>query len=158
MKGAIEMDHMIRMAGHQDLDSIVKLLKKGKLNIEGIENHIENFIVVEQEESQHIVGTAGLEVIDEKYGLLRSLVIDPACLDATAGMELVRILLAFSIQKGIQEVYFITRSTQFFEFFGCQAIDGADVPNCVQQSQHYQQSISNLSTVMVYKKGKKFLN
>lgn len=156
------MDHIIRMAGHQDLDSIVKLLKKGKLNVEGLEKHIENFLVVEQQDSQRIVGTAGLEVIEDKYGLLRSLVIDPVCLDATAGMELVRILLAFSIQKGIQEIYFITRSTGFFEFFGCTEVDGADVPYSVQRSQHYQQSKSDLSTVMVYKKGDKrgrdFLN
>lgn len=156
------MDHIIRMAGHQDLDSIVKLLKKGKLNVEGLEKHIENFIVVEQQESQRIVGTAGLEVIEDKYGLLRSLVIDPACLDATAGMELLRILLAFSIQKGIQEIYFITLSTGFFEFFGCKKIDGVDVPYSVQRSQHYQQTKSDLSTVMVYKKGDKrgqaFLN
>jgi len=149
------MEHIIRMACQQDLDSIVKLLNKGKLNVEGLENHIENFLVVEQQDSGRIVGTAGLEIIEEKYGLLRSLVIDPACLDATAGLELVRILLAFSIQKGIQEVYFITRSSGIFEFYGCKEIDGVDVPRSVQRSQHYQQSKSDLSTVMVYKKGDK---
>lgn len=146
------MESRVRLASEHDVESIVKLLKKGKLNVEGIENHIENFLVVEQMSSHQIVGTAGLEVIGEDYGLLRSLVIDPVCLDPKIGMELVRILLSFAIGKGLQEIYFITRSKDFFEYFGCTEVSGPDVPWSIQQSRHFQQSKSDLSTVMVYKK------
>lgn len=148
------MNHVVRMAGYPDVESIVKLLKKGKLNVTGIEQHIENFLVVEQTEPQQIVGTAGLEVVGKDCGLLRSLAIDSTSLDAKVGMELVRILLAHAIlQKGIHEIYLLTRSPIFFEFFGFKEVKGEDVPNIIKQSPHFKQTESVLSTVMVYKKG-----
>lgn len=142
---------VVRAATRQDLPSIVKLLEKGKLNATGIEQHLENFLVVEQLDPSQIVGTAGLEMCDERRGLLRSLAVDSAYLQADAMMELARILLAFAIQKGVRELYLVTRSPSFFDFFGFEAIEQADAPELIQQSAHFQQAKTDLSTVMVYK-------
>ncbi|RKD23049.1 hypothetical protein BEP19_12550 [Ammoniphilus oxalaticus] len=146
---------VVRMATKQDVSAIVKLLEQGKLNATGIEQHIENFLVVEQTEPRRIIGTAGLEISDEKRGLLRSLALDSTYLEANALMELVRILLAFAVQKGVQEIYLLTPSTSFFEFFGFEAIEHTDTPASIQQSAHFRQAKTDLSTVMVYQTRKK---
>lgn len=146
------MSMVVRMATDKDQDGIVKLLKKGKLNTEGIEKHIAHFLVVEHQDHQEIVGTAGLEIVEERVGLLRSLALDPTWLDAQAAMELVRILLSFAVQKGLQEIYLLTRSAAFFQFFGFQAVPEEAIPAGIQASPHFQQHQPGLSTVMVYKK------
>ncbi len=148
------MNMVVRMATDQDQDRIVKLLKKGKLNSAGIEEHIVHFLVVEHQDHQEIVGTAGLEMVEERVGLLRSLALDSAWLDVQAGMELVRILLSFAVQKGLQEIYLLTRSASFFHFFGFQAVNEDAIPAVIKASSHFQQHQPGLSTVMVYKKRK----
>lgn len=146
------MSMVVRMATDQDQDGIVKLLKKGKLNYEGIEDHITHFLVVEHQDHQEIVGTAGLEIVKDQVGLLRSLALDSAWLDAQAGMELVRILLSFAVQKGLQEIYLLTRSAAFFHYFGFQAVKEEAIPAVIKASSHFQQHQPGLSTVMVYKR------
>lgn len=148
------MSKIVRTAVNRDVDDIVKLLKKGKLNSEGIEEHFEHFIVVEDVEEQQIVGTAGMEVIDTQYGLFRSLALDSNRLDAKVGMELVRILLTSAQQKGLQEIYLLTRSAPFFHLFGFKEAIYEEIPCSVKDSPHFRQADLELSTVMVYKNQK----
>lgn len=146
------MNLAVRVAKKNDLEAIVNLLKKGKLNVEGIEAHLEHFIVVENPDGEQIVGTAGLEVFGDQYGLLRSLAVEPAFFNEKIGVELLGILLSSAGQKGLQEVYLLTRSAPFFQFCGFQEVGWEDIPKEVKSSTHFQQYSPGLSTAMVYKR------
>lgn len=147
------MNHsVVRVARPEDASSIAKLLEKGNLNATGIEEHIDHFLVVEQAGANRIVGAAGLELRDEKRGLLRSLAIDSTYLEArVAGLELTRILLAFAAKKGLREIYLVTKTPAFFDLFGFETMEAEDAPESIQQSAHFQQIKNEFSTVMVYK-------
>lgn len=142
----------VRVAGKKDIHAIVNLLKKGKLNVEGIEAHLDHFLVVEELGSQQVVGTAGLEILGNQYGLLRSLAVEPAFFDEKVGWELLRILLSRAGKQGLQEIYLLTRSAPFFQFCGFKEVEWEDIPSQVKASTHFQQYTPSLSTAMVYKR------
>ncbi|RXT08689.1 GNAT family N-acetyltransferase [Ammoniphilus sp. CFH 90114] len=146
------MSLVMRVARKNDVEQMVELLKKGKLNVEGIEDHLDHFLVVEDSNSQRVVGTAGLEVLGDQYGLLRSLAVEPAFFNESVGWELLRVLLSLAGKKGLLEVYLLTRSSSFFQLCGFTEIDWEDIPGEVKSSTHFQQYTPSLSTAMVYKR------
>lgn len=146
------MSVAVRVAGKKDVQAIVNLLKKGKLNVEGIEAHLDHFLVVEELGNQQVVGTAGLEILGNQYGLLRSLAVEPAFFNEKIGWELLRILLVHAGKQGLQEIYLLTRSVPFFQLCGFQEVEWKDIPSQVKESTHFQQYTPSLSTAMVYKR------
>ncbi|HJV45249.1 MAG TPA: GNAT family N-acetyltransferase [Bacillota bacterium] len=150
------MNTMIRMASIDDLDSIVKLLKQGKLDIEGIESNIQNFVVIENVENGEILGTAGFEQIDESCGLLRSLALKEEAWSENLVLGLIRILLQLAVKKRIESIYLLTRSTTFFEMLGFEEVDYEDAARLIQQSTHFAQYQPEVSSIMAYQLVDKF--
>jgi amino-acid N-acetyltransferase len=145
------MSIVIRLAAKKDIAEIVKLLKKGKLNAEGVEQHVDHFIVVEKEETSELIGTAGLEVFPDGCGLLRSLVVAETA-PSRLGMDLIRILLQLADKQELREIYLLTRTSQsVFELVGFEQASWSSLPEQVRGSAHVQRVDPNISTVMVYK-------
>jgi len=143
------MDLVIRLATANDLNDIVKLLAKGKLNHEGIAQHVEHFLVVEK--GGEVVGTAGWEKIGQDYGLLRSLALDASVWNTKVVLDLLQILLKTAEEKAVQEVFLLTGSAvELFEWVGFQSVNPEEIPREVKQSSHFQQAKVRLSTVMRY--------
>jgi N-acetylglutamate synthase-like GNAT family acetyltransferase len=151
LEGGIRMSYVIRLATENDLLPIVQLIQKGKLNTAGIEQAIQHFLVVENEESGELIGTAGLEVVAGGVGLLRSLLLTPQA-PAKLGMDLIHILLYMAAEKGIAHIYLVTRTAPaFFQGYGFSSVRWRDVPQSVRESAHFKQQESTGAAVMVYK-------
>jgi amino-acid N-acetyltransferase len=144
------MSIVVRMAEPGDLQSIVKLLNQGKLNSEGIENLVDNFMIVENVDTGEMVGTAGLEMLGGRYGLLRSLTVKEESYSTNIVLGLIKILLQVAAGKGVERIFLFTKSTPFFELLGFEPIEREQVPGEIQQSTHFKQNKPELSTVMVY--------
>ncbi|MBO8172027.1 MAG: GNAT family N-acetyltransferase [Bacillaceae bacterium] len=144
------MSIVVRLATQDDLETIRGLLRKGRLNTEGIDEHLDHFLVVEDVNHQKIVGTAGMEIWG-KHGLLRSLAMASESWNARVGLELVRIMLNFARKKQVQDLYLITASSyEFFQNLGFQPIGLEQVPDSLKTSSHFKQYQPEWMRIMVY--------
>ena len=92
------MGIVIRIATEKDLLPIQHLLAKASLSERGIEQNIENFLVVEDPDKK-IIGTVGIEPIG-KDGLLRSLVMASESWNAKIGLNFIELEVSYGKQKG----------------------------------------------------------
>lgn len=145
------MGIVVRMAKQWDIPAMKRLLKKGDLHTEGIERHIEHFLVAEENRNGEVVGTAGMEVFGSN-GLLRSLAVSSETGNAKLGLELLRIMLAFARKKGVRNLYLLSgRSHQLFDLFGFEQLDWEQVPEELKESSHLQQYQPERMCIMVYR-------
>jgi N-acetylglutamate synthase-like GNAT family acetyltransferase len=92
---------MLRPARPADLDAVLSLLTAARLPVQGVqEGFNDGYAVVEYKGA--ITGVAGIE-IHGRLGLLRSVVIDPACRSAGLGGTLLRDRLAWAESRGLDE-------------------------------------------------------
>jgi hypothetical protein len=68
------VDQTIRIAKRSELDKVLKLLESLDLPGDGVEEHLDEFLVAE--EAGRVIGAVGLEVYGS-VGLLRSLAVEP---------------------------------------------------------------------------------
>ena len=135
------MSIVVRLAKKNDMIIMEQLLEKASLNKEGLAEHFDNFLVVEDLRSQppHIVGMVGLEIYGEK-GILRSLVLRSESWNSKVGVELLALILSYGWRKGLKEVYLMTRSSQaFFEYWGFVEMDWSELPDVLRQSSQFQE-------------------
>lgn len=141
------MGIVIRIATEKDLLPIQHLLAKASLSKRGIEQNIENFLVVEDPEKK-IIGTVGIEPI-EKDGLLRSLVLASETWNAKIGLNFIELAVAYGKQKGYEKLYLLTNSSlPFFEYIGFEIIEEIDIPTHIRQSEHFTQYVEGVTKVM----------
>lgn len=142
------MGIVIRIAAEKDLLPIQHLLAKANLSVEGIENNLENFLVVEASDKK-LVGTVGIEPL-ERDGLLRSLVLASENLNAQIGLNFIEVTVSFAKQKGFKNLYLLTNSSlPFFEYIGFQILDDKEYPEHLKKSAHFSQYVDGLTKVMV---------
>ncbi|UOE93957.1 GNAT family N-acetyltransferase [Alkalihalobacillus sp. LMS39] len=140
------MSIVVRIAEEKDLLPVQRLVAKAGLEEKGIEQHIHDFLVVE--EQQKIVGTVGIEHLGVD-GLLRSLVIQSESWNAKIGLEFLEVALQFAKQKGVETLYLLTKqSIQFFEYLGFHEVKEEEVPEKIRQSPHFHQYVPGVTKVM----------
>jgi amino-acid N-acetyltransferase len=145
---------IIRLAKPSDLLDIKRLLVKANVNSEGIDKHLERFIVVENQinnrtADKRIIGTAGMECWG-KDGLLRSLVMESESWTAQVGMDLVKVIMALARNEKLERLFLLTASSEsFFSHLGFTEIDWDEVPAHVKESTQFDSYSSELATVMV---------
>ncbi|MFQ5834073.1 MAG: arsenic resistance N-acetyltransferase ArsN2 [Candidatus Thorarchaeota archaeon] len=128
----------IEGASKKDLPGIVVFLQDTDLPPDGIEPHVDDFLIIR---SPHVVagpeiliGCVGLEIYD-KYALLRSLAVHPDFQGRGIGKQLVSSIIERARVKGIGQLYLLTDTAEeFFRKIGFESVDREDVPASVRQS------------------------
>jgi len=88
--------------------------------------HLQTFMVAEQ--ADRIVGCCALEVVWADLAEIKSLAVDPDYKDRGVGKKLVLSAVEWARQLGIQRVFALTLSPEFFQKLGFKNIDTGELP------------------------------
>jgi amino-acid N-acetyltransferase len=136
----------IRAATAKDRATIERLLTAEELPLDGIDEHLSEFVVAEDHGS--IRGVAGLE-IHESFGLLRSVVVEPSAKGTGIGHALAEAQLAAARAKGLRAVFLLTTTAErFFPRFGFERVTRDEVPAAVQRSREFQGACPATAVIM----------
>lgn len=109
---------MIDAAKKTDHAAVVVLLKEADLPPDGIELHMEDFLIIRHPEAvagpQFIIGSVGLEVYGES-ALLRSLAVHTDFQRMGLGSRLVTSIIGVAKERGINRLFLLTDTAE--EFF-----------------------------------------
>ncbi|MCK5620602.1 MAG: GNAT family N-acetyltransferase [Candidatus Krumholzibacteria bacterium] len=143
-----ETNWRLRTAQEADFGTIAQMLAEADLPGEGMEGQFGNSFVVAEHEG-NIVGSGGVEVYGH-YGLLRSVVVDPAFRGKGLGEAIVSDRLRWSARQGLRAVYLLTTTVpEFFEKIGFTEMSRAEVPTEIQGSKEYSEICPVTATAMV---------
>jgi amino-acid N-acetyltransferase len=117
-------DLTIAAASMSDLDDIIGMLIYADLPIDGVSDHIRNFIVAR--DGGRIVGCGGAEAYPFA-ALLRSIAVDPEYQHIGLGRRIVRELLDRLASRGLREFYLLTTAEGFFKKRGFKPIDRDEI-------------------------------
>ncbi|WP_100405726.1 hypothetical protein [Bacillus solitudinis] len=133
------MSIVVRKLENKDLLPIQRLLAKAGLTEDGLDQHVTQFLVVEDEQAE-IIGTVGIEQYNE-YGLLRSLVLNSPIWNGQLSLEFLQVTLAYASDQNISKVFLCAKGTNpLFQQLGFKELQAAAVPLDIQRSAHYQQN------------------
>ncbi|MDD9303666.1 MAG: N-acetyltransferase [Desulfobacter sp.] len=126
---------MIRKALLDDVSQIHSLLqfysKQGDLlarPLSQLYDHIRDFWVYEDPETQKVVGCCALQFCWETLAEIRSLAVDQAFTHKTIGSSLVERTIQEAFYFKIKELFTLTYRPEFFDRFGFSQIDKAALP------------------------------
>jgi amino-acid N-acetyltransferase len=143
----------VRVAGVDDAKQLIALLESAGMRSGGVEEHIGQFLIVEAEEDGKLsaVGMVGLEILEGRYGLMRSLVMKNQSWNAQIGVELLRLFVAYAQTLGIERLYLLTRSTTepFFIHMGFSTARLEEIPPAVALSPHFSACLGEQVIAMV---------
>ena len=143
----------IESAKTSDLEEIYALLKLVNLPIEGVEETIDNFLLLirEIDSEEELVGCVGLEIFEE-YALLRSAAVHPNHQGKNYGKQLVLAIIAYAKLIGAKELFLLTETAElFFEKMGFTKVDRAQVPAIVKTSIEFESLCDESAIVMSLK-------
>lgn len=136
----------IRPAAPEDMKSLLELLEKNNLPLDGLIDHLATTLVAG--EGQAIVGGIALEL----YGgeaLLRSAVVDEAYRGIGLGQHLTQAALDLAGKLGVKEMYLLTETAgKFFPRFGFKPVNRSEVPDSVQESVEFRSACPVSALVM----------
>ncbi len=134
------MSGELKIEGAQktDYDGLVNLLKETELPPDGIEPHLENFLVIKNPETvagqDFLIGSVGLEIYG-KSALLRSLAVHPDYQGTGLGTYLVNNIIEFAKGKTITRLFLLTDTAEeYFKKKGFVIVAREEVPGDVKQS------------------------
>jgi len=140
-------DWEFREARKEDWPVVAALLMEADLPLDGAEEHLAAFILVER--AGAVVGCAGLEGYGDA-ALLRSVVVAPVARGCGLGRILVRRLLERAAAGGVKTVALLTTTAAgFFPRFGFQAVARQAMPPAMLASIEYRSACPASATVMV---------
>lgn len=126
----------IRIATFEDIDILKSFLDKAKLNTKGINEMIDTFLIMEDEEGQ-MKATIGMEPFGES-GLLRSLVVT-ANTSENDLLYLFKEMFLLAKNKEIKDLYLATNklgAMKFVGVLGFQPVDKDQIPIAFLSSEH----------------------
>lgn len=125
----------IRKATPSDLPIISTILSTHNLPVQGVEKHLDNFLVAEAEGT--IIGTIGLEHYNET-GLLRSAAVTPPFQNKGVGDRLVNTMIEYAREKNIKQIYLLTETAgKYFEKKGFSPVDRSEVKGDIITSDEF---------------------
>jgi len=138
------MNH--REATYTDLRAIKELLSSSNLPSEDCEEHIENFIVIE--EKGKIIGVGGLE-IRGVFGLVRSIVVVPEKRRKGIAKKIYKLIEEKAYSLGINTLYLLTESaTEYFFLLGFIIKDRAETPISIMETKQFKELCPSSAKVM----------
>lgn len=135
--GKAQLENLVlRKATPEDYALIANLLKKVNLPVQGVQEHLDNFIVLTDDES--LIGTGGLEIYGDK-ALLRSLAIHPDYQNRGLGKQIYNQILESARDQNITELYLLTETAEkFFTAMGFEKISRELVDEQVKTSEEFR--------------------
>lgn len=125
----------ILQATGSNRQDIIGLLQAEKLPVDDLPVALNNFFVASV--NRVIVGAAGIELY-ERYGLLRSLVVNGNYRNLSIAAKLVEEVERMSVELQLAGIYLLTETAQgYFERKGYAFINRGGVPLAVQQSSEF---------------------
>jgi len=125
-----------RKANNNDYPLLSNLLSEAHLPVDGIKEHLDNFIVL-QSGNDHI-GVIGMEVYGNA-GLLRSFAILPEYRNNGLGHQLYSHLISNAKEKGLSKIFLLTETAEkFFTKQGFQKINRNDADDAVKNSVEFK--------------------
>lgn len=125
---------------------LVELLAAEKLPVQDLPEQPENFFVAVADE--RVVGGVGLEKHGH-YGLLRSLVVDPAWRSRKIAGKLVRHLEQRAAALGLDTLFLLTETApHYFQKKGFEFITRTEVPEAMKQSSEFSNVCPQSAIVM----------
>jgi N-acetylglutamate synthase-like GNAT family acetyltransferase len=116
----------------RDLPEILSLLRKYNLSVQGVSEHLKNFLVLKAEGK--MLGCIGLEIY-RRNGLLRSLAVIAEEQGRGHGRLLVHEVLNLAKKKNLRNVYLRTiDGKDYFRRFNFQVIERDKVDSEIQKS------------------------
>lgn len=133
------MGQQLRMACQEDLDNIRRFIHRAGLPVEGIQEVVEYFVLLENDEKQ-LKLTIGLEPVG-KHGIVRSLAF-AAEISEQDLQRAVQKLMTIACDQGLEELYLVTNkngASSFLELLGFQVVEKGDLPVSLHTSRHVSQ-------------------
>ena len=134
------MSNELQIESAKDTDhaAVVVLLQETDLPPDGIELHMEDFLIVRHPEAvagpEFLVGSVGLEIYGEA-ALLRSLAVHPDFQGTGLGTRLVNNIIEVAKGKGITRLFLLTDTAEdFFKKRGFVVVTRNNVPHDMKQS------------------------
>lgn len=134
------MRNELKIVGAKNSDhaAVVVLLQETDLPPDGVELHMENFLVIRHPETvtgpELLVGSVGLEVYGES-ALLRSLAVHPDFQGSGLGTRLVNRMIEVAKGKGINRLFLLTDTAEkYFKKRGFVIVTRDQVPEDMKQS------------------------
>ena len=137
----------LRPATSADLESVLELLRRSNLPLEGVEaSSMADFVVAESEGM--IVGVAGLELYRQS-ALLRSVAVEENWRGSGVGHALIDRALSRTQEQGIHDVFLLTTTArEYFPRFGFACIEREAVPEPMQASAEFQGACPDTAVCM----------
>ncbi len=127
-------------------EEAISLLKEAKLPTNDIDENVKLFVLKNEQE---IIGTGGLEQMDE-YGLLRSVSVKESEKGKGLGQKITQSIENYAKSVGIKELYLLTNTAK--DFFdkkeNYEVIDRNLVPKEIQESRQFAETCPSSATVM----------
>ncbi len=138
----------INKANLTDLGGILALLTIVNLPIEGVKEHLDNFLVA-KDSGATVKGCIGLELYKE-YALLRSAAVHPENQGQGIGKKLTKAIISLAKQLGIQKLYLITDTAKrFFRKEGFALVSRDEIPVSVTESVEFTFSCAKTGVSMI---------
>ena len=126
MKAHIDLAHA------RDAAEVFRLVNESQLTTDGLLDHLATVLVARLD--TRIVGTAALEISSDG-ALLRSVAVSSDVRGRGLGTMLVESALQMAEERNVRDVYLLTfTAASYFQRFGFQTMDRADVPASVRTS------------------------
>ena len=101
----------IRSAEAQDYPAIELLVRTAKLPIEGVKDHLGDFLIMMKRDQ--LIGTVGLEIYG-KTALLRSLAVEQGHQGRGYGQQLVAAIVAKAREAKLSQLFLLTETAEAF--------------------------------------------
>jgi len=139
-------DLQIALAKEADLDSVIDLLRRNELPVQGVPEHLKTFVVAK--DGGKLVGCGGSEA-HPHVALLRSFAVEAEYRNAGVGRRLVRELMDRLSAHGIREFYLLTLTAEtFFRKRGFKTIDRDEVHPQLLSSEEFKGACPSTAVCM----------
>ncbi|WP_059104146.1 GNAT family N-acetyltransferase [Shouchella shacheensis] len=131
------MGMVVRKSEPTDLLPLQRLIAKASKQEEGIEESLDRFLVVENEEGA-LVGTVGMEKTGA-YGLLRSLIVDGNVATGGLMIEFLQVALAYAKSEEVETVFALSANNiALFAPLGFEKVEEEKVPEAIRSLTHFK--------------------
>jgi amino-acid N-acetyltransferase len=136
----------IAPARGSDYDVVAALLEREHLPLDGLRQHFENALVARA--GNRIVGCSALEVYDGG-ALLRSVAVDAEYRRGGVGSALTDAAIQLAMRRLAPTIYLLTTTAErFFQKFGFEIVDRADVHASVLASAEFTHACPSSAIIM----------
>jgi len=128
----------LRPATPDDLPAITALLEAAHLPPWELEQHLDNFVVAEQD--GRVVGAGGLETYPNcAAGLVRSMAVDEPLRGTGLGRRILEWVMQRAADDGLPQIFLFTRDArEFYVHFGFSDVTLDEFPEAMHTSAQYQ--------------------